>query len=267
MDPIRALLVDDEPLARRGLRQLLAAHPDVVVVGECRDGREALAALDALAPDLLFLDIQMPELDGFGVMREAIAARGAERMPVTVFLTAYEEFALDAFDVEALDYLVKPVSDERFEAAMRRVRRRLAARAAEGGRADRDAAPEPPPVASDASDAADGAPARQLVIPTARGQLVVDVDEVEWVAAEDYYVAVHTGGRRYLLRESMASLEARLDPARFVRVHRSALVNVARVRAVRTAEGETTLALRDGTRLPVSRRRRAALQRALQALR
>jgi two-component system LytT family response regulator len=248
--PIRALIVDDEPLARRGLRQLLVAHRDVVVAGECGNGREALAALEALAPDLLFLDVQMPELDGFGVMRAAIAARGAARMPVTIFLTAYDEFALDAFEVEALDYLVKPVSDERFEAAMRRARRRLAA-------------PRVPAAAERAEPVAPAAAERHLVIPTARGRLVVPLDDVDWIGAEDYYVAVYTGGRRHLLRESMASLEARLDPARFVRVHRVAIVNVDRVRQVRTADGETTLTLRDGTRLPVSRRRRAALARAL----
>jgi two-component system LytT family response regulator len=180
-------------------------------------------------------------------------------MPVTIFLTAYDEFALDAFEVEALDYLVKPVSEERFDAAMRRARRRLAAGAASPPQTPR---PSQPPSAESPAPAPPQPP-RHLVIPTARGQQVVALDEVEWIAAEDYYVAVHTGGRRWLLRESMASLEARLDPTRFVRVHRSALVNVARVRAVRTAEGETTLTLRDGTRLPVSRRRRAALLRAL----
>jgi two-component system LytT family response regulator len=242
---IRALLVDDEALARRGIHQLLAAHPDVTVVGECRDGREALVALETLAPDLLFLDIQMPELDGFGVMREAIAARGAGRLPVTVFLTAFEEFALDAFDVEAVDYLVKPVSEQRFEATLQRVRRRLAA-------PDGMVAPARPPDA-----------ARHVVIATAQGQRVIPLDDIEWIGADDYYAAVYTGGRRHLLRETMASLESRLDPARFVRVHRGAIVSIARIREVRSAGGDTVVILRDGTRLPVSRRRRAALASAL----
>jgi two-component system LytT family response regulator len=236
---IRALLVDDEALARRGIHQLLAAHPEVTVVGECRDGREALAALATLAPDLLFLDIQMPELDGFGVMREAIASRGVDRLPVTVFLTAFEEFALDAFDVEAVDYLVKPVSEQRFEATMQRVRRRLA-------------------TARSAPDAA-----RHVVIATARGQRVIPLDDIEWIGADDYYVAVYTERRRHLLRETMASLESRLDPARFVRVHRGAIVSIAHIREVRSADGDTVVILRDGTRLPVSRRRRAALASAL----
>jgi two-component system LytT family response regulator len=236
---IRALLVDDEALARRGIHQLLAAHPDVTVVGECRDGREALAALETLAPDLLFLDVQMPELDGFGVMREAIAARGADRLPVTVFLTAFEEFALDAFDVEAVDYLVKPVSEQRFEATMQRVRRRLAA--------------------------AHGTPdaARHVVIATAKGQRIIPLDDIEWIGADDYYAAVYTERRRHLLRETMASLESRLDPARFVRVHRGAIVSIAHIREVRSTDGDTIVILRDGTRLPVSRRRRAALAGAL----
>ena len=246
-DAIRALVVDDEPLARRGLRQLLAAHADVDVVGECGDGRTALDAIGALTPDLVFLDIQMPELDGFGVMREAIARHGRERMPATVFLTAYEEFALDAFEVEALDYLVKPVREERFDEAMRRVRRRLAA----GSAATANGSPPP------------REPARQILVPTAKGARLLYADDIDWIAADDYYSAVHSGGRRHLLRESMASLEARLDPERFVRVHRAAIVNVARVRSVRTDEGETTLVLRDGTRLPVSRRRRAGLVRAM----
>jgi two-component system LytT family response regulator len=236
---IRALIVDDEALARRGIHQLLAAHPDVTVVGECRDGREALAAIESLAPDLLFLDIQMPELDGFGVMREAIASRGADRLPVTVFLTAFEEFALDAFDVEAVDYLVKPVSEQRFEATLQRVRRRLAA-----PRGTRDAA-------------------RHVVIATAQGQRVIPLDDIEWIGADDYYVAVYTAGRRHLLRETMASLESRLDPARFVRVHRGAIVSITHIREVRSADGDAVVILRDGTRLPVSRRRRAALASAL----
>lgn len=242
---IRALVVDDEALARRGISQLLAAHPDVVVVGECRHGREALAALETLVPDLMFLDIQMPELDGFGVMREAIAARGVEALPVTVFLTAFDEFALDAFDVEAADYLVKPVSDARFAVTMERVRRRLAS-AAETRAAVPAAAPSP-----------------HLVVPTARGQRIIPLDDVEWIGADDYYAAVYASGRRHLLRESMSSLESRLQPPRFVRVHRGAIVNTRWITEVRSESGDTVVVLRDGTRLPVSRRRRAALAEAL----
>jgi two-component system LytT family response regulator len=246
---IRTLLVDDEALARRGMRQLLAAHADVEVVGECRDGRDALAALGELQPDLVFLDIQMPELDGFAVLREAAARKGAGALPLVVFLTAFEEFALDAFGVEAVDYLVKPVTEQRFDEAMRRVRRRLLLPRAGGG----------------ADAATDTAPrsANHLVVGTAQGQRVIALDDVEWIAAEDYYVAVYVGGRRHLMRESMASLEARLDRGRFVRVHRGAIVNIGRVHEVRTSAGDAVVVLRDGTRLPVSRRRRSVLQAAL----
>jgi len=246
---IRTLLVDDEALARRGVRQLLVAHPDVEVVGECGDGRSALTALAELAPDLLFLDIQMPECDGFTVLRMAAEARGAAALPLTVFLTAYEEFALDAFEVEAVDYLVKPVGEQRFEEAMRRVRRRLSL-------------PKTSPVANASPQAEPPHAARHLVIATASGQRVVQLEEIDWIGANDYYVSVYTGGRRYLLRESMGSLEARLDPARFVRVHRGAMVNIRRVRELRSSGGDVVV-LQDGTKLPVSRRRRVALMAAL----
>lgn len=248
---IQAVLVDDETLSRRGIRQLLAAHPDIDVVGECRDGREALATLETLTPDLLFLDVQMPELDGFGVIRELIARRGVDHLPMTIFLTAFEEFALDAFDVEAIDYLVKPVSEERFALAMQRVRRRVA-----GERAT-------PPPGTDGSTEHRSRAADHLIVTTARGQRVVPLEEISWIGADDYYVAIHAGGRRHLLRESMASLEARLDRSRFVRVHRAAIVQIGRVRELRTAADDVVVVLDDGTRLPVSRRRRAALSAAL----
>lgn len=251
---IQALLVDDETLSRRGIRQLLAAHPDIEVAGECRDGREALATLDTLAPDLLFLDVQMPEVDGFGVMRELIARRGVDQVPMTIFLTAFEEFALDAFGVEAIDYLVKPVSEERFAVAIQRVRRRLAG--------DRQRQSTAAAVAEPAPRAAD-----HLIVTTARGQRIVPLEEVSWIGADDYYVTVHAGGRRHLLRESMASLESRLDRSRFVRVHRAAIVHIGRVRELRTSADDAVVVLDDGTRLPVSRRRRAALSAALGQLR
>ena len=258
MTEIRALIADDEPLARRGIRQLLEAHPDVVVVGEARNGRETLRALHALAPDLVFLDVQMPQLDGFAVLR----AYGAERMPAVVFVTAYDEFAVRAFEAHALDYLVKPVSESRFAAALRHVRERLQSnQAVELARkleallaAHGDASP---PRAAAAAAGARPSPPSRLVIPTATSEVVLDVGEIDWIQAEDYYAAVHALGKRYLLRESLSSLEARLDGARFVRVHRSAIVSVDRIRELRaTGLGEWVVVLRDGTRVPVSRRRR-----------
>jgi len=230
---IRVLVVDDEPLARRGIRQLLARHRDMTVVGECRDGREAVRAIATLAPDLVFLDIQMPGLDGFA----AIRARGANPMPAVVFVTAHDQFAVRAFDVNALDYLVKPLSEARFAATLRRVRQRLRTAGAGG---------------------------TGLVVPTATGQLVLDATEIDWIEARDYYAGVHAGGTRYLVRESLRSLERRLNPAHFVRVHRGAIVRLDRVRELRALPGGgSVVVLRDGARVPVSRRRGERLRSSL----
>jgi two-component system, LytTR family, response regulator len=233
MREIRALIVDDEPLARRGIRQLLAREPDMVVVGECRDGRAALAALERHAPDLVFLDVQMPELDAFEVIR----SRGADRMPIVVFVTAYDTFAVQAFEAQALDYLVKPLVAARFTATMARVRERMRERR----------------------------PAR-LVVGTPTGSLVVETHEIDWIEANDYYSRIHAGSAQHLIRESLASLWRKLDASHFVRVHRGALVRLDRIREVRsTPEGGTVVVLRDGTAIPVSRRRRAALQARLRS--
>jgi two-component system LytT family response regulator len=254
---IRVLIVDDEPLARRGIAQLLEPYPDMGVVGECRNGREALTALDVSAPDLVFLDVQMPEMDGFGVVR----ARGAARMPHVIFVTAYDEFAVKAFETHALDYLVKPVNEGRFAIALQRVRERM--RFTEALELTRrigellDSHDRRGDVTEATARALALAPTRRLVVPTSTGELVLDVDEVDWIQAEDYYAAIHARGRRHLIRESLASLEQRLDANRFVRVHRSAIVPLDRVREMRAmSTGESVLILRDGTRVPVSRRRR-----------
>jgi two-component system LytT family response regulator len=264
MREIRALIVDDEPLARRGIRQLLTRHPDVIVVGESRDGREALRALETLTPDLVFLDVQMPELDGFGVVRE----RGPERMPAIIFVTAYNEFAVRAFEAHALDYLVKPVNEARFESALQRVRERrslldaqaLTVRLTALLNSD-DARAR---VADEAAQRPGTVPVRRLVVPTSVGDIVLGVDEVDWIQAEDYYAAIHVRGKRHLIRESLASLADRLDTRQFMRVHRSAVVNIDRVRELRAmGQGESVLVLRDGTRVPVSRRRRSAVAELL----
>jgi two-component system, LytTR family, response regulator len=268
---IRALIVDDEPLARRGIRQLLAPYPDIVVVGECRDGREAVRALATLAPppDLVFLDIQMPGLDGLGVIR----LHGAHRMPVTVFVTAHDEFAVRAFEAQALDYLVKPLSEARFRATIARVRERirlhdavaLAGRLSAllgGGRgggnreSGRDAATDA--IASESAGAT-------IAVPTERGELRLEVAEIDWIGAEDDRAEIHAAGRCYRVRESLAGLEARLDPARFARIHRSAIVRLDRVREWKGGDGagEATVVLRDGTELPVSRRRLAQVKALL----
>lgn len=250
MREIRALIVDDEPLARRGIRQLLDREPDVTVIGEARNGREALRALRTLDPDLVFLDVQMPEVDGFGVLR----AVGAEHMPAVIFVTAFDAFAVRAFDAHAIDYLVKPLREARFAEAVQRVRERL--RSADAVTLSRQLSALLA-TTDQARPAVTPAAVRRIVVPTSTGELVLDAEEIDWIEADDYYAAVHTRGRRHLIRESLTSLEARLDPTRFVRVHRSAIINLERVREYRAdAPGDRAVLLRDGTRIAVSRRRR-----------
>jgi two-component system, LytTR family, response regulator len=271
---IRALIADDEPLARRGIRQLLEHHKDVTVVGEARDGRETLRALDSLVPppDLVFLDVQMPSLDGFGVLR----AHGPERMPEVVFVTAYDEFAVRAFETHAVDYLVKPVNEARFVATLDRVRERLRARDAVAlterllavlSAHDEAAVARLVDTLQQPPSSGETRPARRLVVPTGTGDLVLDDDEIDWIEADDYYAAVHARGRRHLIRMSLSTLEEKLDAQRFVRVHRSAIVRLDRVRALQHgAEGDVHVVLRDGTRLPVSRRRRERVSAMVRAL-
>ncbi len=234
MSSIRALIVDDEPLARRGIRQLLATHADVAVVGECRDGREALHALAAQQPDLVFLDVEMPGLDGMRL----IDVRGAERMPLIVFVTAHEEFAVRAFDAQAVDYLVKPLSRARFDTMMTRVRHRFHERQGSG----------------------------RIAVPDARGEKLVETSDIDWIEAQDDYVVIHAQGREHRLRQPLRALEQRLEPGRFVRAHRATLVRVDRIRELRAEpSGAGVLVLRDGTQLAVSRRRLAQVRAKLRA--
>lgn len=249
MREIRALIVDDEPLARRGIRQLLDREPDVTVIAETRNGRDALRTLRTLNPDLVFLDVQMPEIDGFGVLR----AHGPERMPAVIFVTAYDAFAVRAFDAHAVDYLVKPLREARFAEAVQRVRERMRSNDAVALSRQLSALL----ATSDATKSELKPASNRIVVPTSTGELLLDAAEIDWIEADDYYAAVHTGGRRHLIRESLASLETRLDSAQFVRAHRSAIVNLERVRELRTeGAGECAIVLRNGTRVPVSRRRR-----------
>ena len=232
----RVLIADDEPAARRGVRQLLAAFPAFTVVGECRDGAEVLAALDTLRPDVVFLDIQMPGLSGFDVIRE----RTVDKMPVVIFLTAYDQFALKAFDAQALDYLVKPVTEARFAATMKRLTKQLRGSTR---RVEREQA---------------------IVVSTARGALVIPLREIDWIEAADNYARIRTGTRSYLLRESLGTLEERIGSSGFVRAHRRALVRVDAVHRLTTNDNGVCIAiLSSGARIPVSRRRRASFVRAL----
>jgi two-component system LytT family response regulator len=231
----KALIADDEPAARRGVRQLLAAFPEFAVAGECRNGAEVLAALDLSAPDVVFLDIQMPGIDGFEVIRR----RTAERMPVVVFLTAFDQFAIRAFEAEALDYLVKPVSEARFAATMKRLMKRLRSTA---------------PSTRDES----------IVVTTSRGAIVLHVSEIDWIEAAGNYVQLWIGSRNYFLRESLQLLEERVCKHGFIRAHRRALVRLDGVRELRrTRAGALVAVLGCGVRIPISRRRSTAFAAAV----
>lgn len=249
MPSIRVVIADDEPLARRGIRQLLGPHSDIDIVAEARNGRETIRALRELKPDLLFLDVQMPNLDGFDVVKEI----GPKFMPVLIFVTAYDEFAVRAFEAHALDYLVKPLEVARFTQALERVREQL--RSAKAVNLSRKLSAL---LATRENERAK----ERIVVTTASGKLVFNADEVDWIEADDYYAAIYARQGRHLVRESLTSLEQRLDK-RFVRTHRRAIVNIDRIKELCRDNGETFLILRSGIHIPISRRRRACVIRLL----
>ncbi|HLA95785.1 MAG TPA: LytTR family DNA-binding domain-containing protein, partial [Pyrinomonadaceae bacterium] len=232
----KVMIADDEPAARRGVAQLLAAFPDFEIVKTCRHGAEVLAGLDAAEPDVVFLDIQMPGVDGFEVIRR----RSVERMPAVVFLTAYDQFALDAFDVDAIDYLVKPVNEIRFAATIDRLRKRLLSRVRSN--------PE------------------KIVAATPRGSAVLDVSEIDWIEAAGNYSQLWIGNRSYLRRESLYALAQRLHKHGFVRAHRRALIKENSIREfVRDSRGTLSALLDSGAKVRISRRRRAGFKAAFDA--
>lgn len=242
---LRTMIADDEPLARERLKLLLASDPDVEIVAECRNGNEVVRSLKATKTDLLFLDIQMPGRDGFEVIEEI----GPANTPITVFVTAHNEHAVNAFEVHALDYLVKPIERKRFEQTLARVKERVQLEEAFAAReqissavkALRQVAPTP------------DRPQRFL---TRSGNTasVVSVGDIEWIEAADYYVCLHTGGKQHLLRESIRALEAKLDPKKFIRLHRSAIVNLDYVREIhRDGQAEGWVLLSTGARVRLNR--------------
>jgi two-component system LytT family response regulator len=245
MSPLRVVIVDDEELARGLVREHLAAHPDVAVVAECANGLEAIEAVAAHAPDLLFLDVQMPRLTGFETL-ELLDPR-----PAVVFVTAYDRHAVRAFEVNAVDYLLKPFSKERFDAALAKARALL------GPGADR-----PDPVALAAAARPDGAPLERIAVREGTRVALLPVDSVEWAKAEDDYVLIRSAGRSHLKHQTLADLAAQLPAGRFVRVHRSWVVNVARLASLE--EGRTAV-MADGERVPVSRAGAARLKELLRA--
>ena len=241
--PLRVLIVDDEPLARRGLVVRLERMGAIEIVGEASSGEEAVDAIERLKPDVVLLDVQMPELDGFDV----VDAIGIDAMPITIFVTAHDAHAIRAFEANALDYLLKPVDDERFVRAIERARQRVVERGAHekivslGGMLNQRKEPR--------------------IALRDRGRIIVlPYTDVDWIAAEGDYVRVFSKGRGYLVRHTMTAMEARLDPRAFARIHRSTIVNIARVREIRPqGDREYVVVLTDGTKLKMSRGYREAL--------
>jgi two-component system LytT family response regulator len=252
VNKIRALVVDDEPIARERVLSLLHQEEDVEVVAECGDGAQAVSAIQHHTPDLIFLDVQMPGLDAFGV----IQAIGAERMPTVIFITAYDEYALRAFEVHALDYLLKPFGRDRFRETLKHARASLERRrAGDLGRRllalVNDIKPEAPKL-------------DRLVVKSGGRVFFLRTDDLDWIEAAGNYVRLHVGQDGHLLRETMNSIEARLNPETFFRIHRSHIVNIERIKELQPwFNGEYVVILRNGTRLTLSRGYREKLQERL----
>ena len=249
---IQALIVDDEPLGRERLRKLLQDEPDVEIIGECANGREAVATIEKQSPDLVFLDVQMPELDGFGVLREI----QGERMPAVIFVTAHDKFALRAFEVHAVDYLLKPFDRERFQTALRRaldhikqhqtgeLSQRLTALLAE-------VKPAPKHL-------------ERLAIKSSGRVIFLKTDDIDWIEADDNYVSLHVGAEAHLHRETMSAITEKLSSKKFLRISRSTIVNVERIKELQPLfHGEYVVILRNGAKLTLSRNYREALRQLM----
>ena len=246
--PIRVAIVDDEPLARQALRMVLETDPEVCVVGDCI-GVDAPALIEREGVELVFLDVQMPEVDGF----EVLAALRPGALPLTVFVTAHDEYAVRAFEVHAIDYLLKPFDDARLMTALARAKQRLARHGAAPGQE----------ILALLDERAQRKSSVERFLVRARGKVVVvRAEDIDWIEAADYYATLHVGGESHLIRETMTDLEGSLDARRFVRVHRGAIVNIDRVREVHPQfRGDCTLVLADGTQVRLSRTRRAEFER------
>ena len=242
---IKTIVVDDEKPARVRLLELLQREADVEVIGTAADGRAALDAVRRLKPDLLFLDVQMPQLDGFGVLQQL----APDELPVTIVVTAYDKYAIQAFEAHAIDYLLKPFSDQRFDNAIARARKYLGAGEAREQAEQLTAAAEE----RQSVDARSGSLER-LVLKANGCITLLDVDDIDWIEAAGVYVYLHIGAKTHLYRSSVTQLLQRLDPRRFVRVHRSAAVNTSRIRELHPrSHGDFTLILKDGNELILSR--------------
>jgi two-component system LytT family response regulator len=256
---IRTLIVDDEPLARRNLRVLLERDPQIDFLDECRNGREAVKAINALAPDLIFLDIQMPEMDGFDVLERV----GPERIQAIIFVTAFDQYALKAFDVHALDYLLKPFDDERFARALERAKSQIAAQEInkvsnrllallEERESERKVLKQQPSYLT------------RLMIKSSNRVMVLKVDDIDFIEADGNYAKLHLGRKAHLLRQKMNDLEGQLNPDKFVRIHRSIIVNLDRIKEMHPHfNGDYIVVLHDGRQLRMSRTRREQLESRL----
>ena len=250
MERLRVLIADDEPLARRKIRSLLEREPDVEVLGECGNGPDCLAFIRERSPELVFLDIEMPGLDGLGVL----SALGSHPPPAVIFVTAYDQYALRAFEVHAVDYLLKPFDRRRFRAALERAREHLRRRAQSSLNQE----------VLDLLRELTTKPLARLPVRTKDRVVFLKTESIDWVQTADNYVRLHAGEEEHLLRETLAHLQARLDPARFLRIHRSTLVNVERIKELHPLfHGDHAVILQDGTELTLSRRYRSQLEALL----
>lgn len=242
MERIRTLIVDDEPLARRGLRVALGKDREIEIVDEAADGPEAVEKIRSIKPDLVFLDIQMPELNGF----EVLDSLGADEIPMVVFVTAYDQYALNAFQVHALDYLLKPYEDERLLEAVDRAKAHL--------RQKNGSSPMKRVQEMLDSTRAERSRVGRIMVRSGGRITFVRVDDVDWIEAQGDYICLHTQGKKHLIREKISDMETQLSPENFLRIHRSTMVNVTRIREMQPMfHGEYAVVLQDGTRLTMSR--------------
>lgn len=260
-EKIKTLIVDDEPLARRNLRLLLERDPQIEILGECRNGKEAVKAIETSRPDLIFLDIQMPEMDGFDVLEHV----GAEFIQAIIFVTAFDQYALKAFSVHALDYLLKPYDDERFTQALQRAKSQIETREItkvskrllallEERESQKELSTGQKPYLT------------RLMVKLASRVVLLKVDEIDWIEADGNYAKLHVDKKAHLLREKMHDLESQLDPQKFVRIHRSIIVNLERIKELHPHfNGDYIVVLEDGRQLKLSRSRRENLEARLKA--
>jgi two-component system, LytTR family, response regulator len=251
---VRVVIVDDEPLARSGVRVRLSRFPDVEIAGECGDGRAAVTAIREFSPDLVFLDIQMPDVNGFDVLRSL----ATDRLPLIIFLTAYDQYALNAFDVHALDYLLKPIDDERFRRSVERARGYLSNQTAANmeGRIRK--------LLGLAGEKGGGIYEEHFAAQTGQRIVIVPVKDLDWIEANGDYVTLHAGGKSHLLRQTMGWMENKLDPKLFLRIHRSAIVHASKIRElISLGNREFMVRLSDGTEIRASRNYSERIERWL----